>query len=570
LTSKESDINMKNQSILLAAVAPLTMIWAGIASSVPVLAAETAGPRPIPKIRTPTKPAEIEKVPRIPKQLPGPVEGSVKVEEAEVAPTKPKRIRVVVPENSGAETDSIPRNRQNETPSVEAEESAESDSPGRVRIGIPPVGRSTSAEIESTPRIRTRTTRATEGETDVEQAPPTRSRIGKTIQDRTTSPKERRSTPARTISSAQTICLFRPGRNPAKASPAPSTESVNILFMVCKVKGQAALMSFLYDFPADKNASNALSLAMKNHEAGATSVIEYEREPAQTDSNGKPLYQIVSIKTGEQSRRQALCIDANGGFLPTTPEDGDGPVVQKWCSDGSAVFPVSFRVNRWLKAKIAPSISMADPNDQRRSYNITSVVFDDAIAADASGAVLIRSTEPQLVPPGFDCKLSSRDVGSLYCQSDPIPTNGDTYKTTQTTFLAFSLPEVRLGVASLGQDRCEEVVGSPYYDGPFKNVPYSPGVSEATRYYDYKKRTCTKFRIAYRLLPGIVAKEHRSLVGGACRLAVSAVVKEDTDVTETWSRKSLLTKENIAVMERPLGESRGAAMDIIKVNAPCP
>lgn len=564
---------MKNSSRLMGAVAPLALMGAVLVPAPAVQAAETATPRPIPKIRIPTGPVKIEKVPRILTQTPTPdAEGAeseeerVRVDAAEETPTATirKRIGTQRIESTGsAEVENKLRVRTPMLTPVDEEAAAELATPRRVRVGTPQVD-SARVEIENTAPIRIRVARPVDEAAD-EQAPPTRRRIGPPVAGGILAKVP--DGPIRAINAAQTDCLFRPGKNPAKKAQSSSSEAVNILALVCRVNGKAALMSFLYDMPADNSVSDPRSLASQNHEAGKTSVIGYEIDPNQIDASGKPVYQLLSVGIGEQSRRKADCVDATSSFSLTTSEDAEGSVVEKWCSDGSNVFPVSFKVNRWLREKITPSISTTNPNDKRSYHNIQSVVFDDAIAADANDAVLIRETVPQLNERGWDCKLFSRDPGSLYCESDPVQDSGDVG--TQTTFIAYSLLEVRSGIGPLGHDGCENIIGSPYHDSSFRNVAYSPGVTEATRYYDYKKATCTNFRVAYRLLPGTVAKEHRSLVGGACRIAASAGVYKDVTVTEAWSRKTKLTKENNMVMEQPLGESGGVPKKINKVKAPC-
>lgn len=195
-TGHKKGFVMKNSSRLMSAVAPLALMGVSIVPSAPALATETATPRPIPKIRTPSKPVEVEKLPRIPAQLPDSEGSSVKVESAEASPDAPKRIRVAVPQAEAGDIKSIPRVRRKMPTPIEAEPSAaEPAAPRRVRVASPPVDTSTPAESTDTPRIRTRVPVAVEETATTEpDAPRKRTRIDATQID-TGTPAEIDNTP---------------------------------------------------------------------------------------------------------------------------------------------------------------------------------------------------------------------------------------------------------------------------------------------------------------------------------------------------------------------------------------
>ena len=361
----------------------------------------------------------------------------------------------------------------------------------------------------------------------------------------------------RTISSAQIDCLFRPNKNPVKPAQSASSESVNILAMVCRVNGQAALMSFRYDRPADKYADPRF-LAAKNDEAGATSLIGYEIRPIQTDAAGRPVYQLLSVSRGEQSRKTTRCITPDSTSKSLANEDDAGSVLQRWCGDGNTVSPLSIRWNGWLKPVMNHSVSISTGGGTSNMYFESFVEYDDAIAADANGSGLLRTTASVPAGKGWTCKLPSNDATRLDCTTDPI--NG-----VVTTYRAYSLPELRPQIGPLGDPKCTSVTMPVFDDDRVNRDGSSDQQMKFIRYYNYKTTTCETPRIGYVLFPGQVAPQYRSQVNGACRLASYAGLTTEKVVLITFSRavEATNTGEQTLVPD-PKHSDEWITVDVIK------
>lgn len=369
--------------------------------------------------------------------------------------------------------------------------------------------------------------RATPGEDD--QPAPARRAPGRSTFDGATPSRLPGPGVGRTISSAQTDCLFRPNKNPVKPAQSASSESVNILAMVCRVNGQAALMSFRYDRPADKSAPDARFLAAKNHEAGATSLIDYEITPIQTDAAGRPIYQLLSVSRGEQSRKTTRCIIPDTTPKSSPNEDDAGSVLQRWCGDGTTVSPLSIRWNAWLKPVMNRTVSISTGGStDGYAYYERILEYDDAIAADANGSGLLRTTA-SVSARVSTCKLPSNDATRLDCTTDPI--DG-----VVTTYRAYSLPELRPQIGPLGDPKCTSVTMPVFDDDRVNRDGSSDQQIKFIRYYNYKTTTCETPRIAYVLFPGQVAPQYRSQVNGACRLASFVGIATENVVQITFSR----------------------------------
>ncbi len=172
---------MNSRMIMLAAAAPMALT-VGMLVPDAVVAAETATARPVPKIRIPTSPAQIENTPRIrppvteaEEEAPAPEDEAVKVDAAEAAPTRRIRIGNNMPRidtSTPVEVENQPRIRI-ATP-VEAEPATEETAPRiRTRVGTPRIDTSAPAEIENKPRVRTRVATPSDDDVSPEDAPST-------------------------------------------------------------------------------------------------------------------------------------------------------------------------------------------------------------------------------------------------------------------------------------------------------------------------------------------------------------------------------------------------------------
>ncbi len=596
LSGQEKGFVMKNSSRLMAAVAPLALMGAVLVPATVVQAAETATARPIPKIRIPTTPAQIEKTPRLLTQTPTPdaektepEEERVRVDTAEETPTASIRKRIGtqrIESTTPAEVENKLRVRTRVLTPVEEDVAAEPPPPRRVRVGASQVDNS-PAEIDNTQPTRIRVAQPVDGSAD-ERAAPTRRRIGTPgvggIQ------ASLPDGPIRSVGSAQSNCLFRGDRNLKRSIQRPTPGSTALLEMVCISAGKPTLTTFRYDVPTEKFAATALSDAQKNDEAKLSSLISFVPNPL-TEAAGRPVYQLLNITAGDNDRQRISCIDGNGALVPKNSgnEDDQGNLVEKWCSNGNEIAPRSFQVNSWLQpANLSVSISTAGSTQSTKGGTGVGVEYHLSTGTTDSGSFLVRpSASAGALASDIGCTVQSDDPGSLYCSSKPI--NG-----IATTYLAYSPPEVRQHLGVPWAPKCE-TKDSPIYD----DVGFSDGnggggsLGKFIRYYDYKTVTCDTPKIAYRLLPGKVPTKHRGQTKGGCYLASWAGYISEKVVKITYSRaveatktgsgidingnptaiivegKTISTNGTIDPSSRTNIEGKRVSQTIKTVNAPC-
>lgn len=550
----------------------------------------------VPKVDT-SEPVKVDKIPKIRTRIATPTEEEAEPEE------KKSRTRVGVPRvdtSTPAEVENTPRIRtkipmpvERDVPTISGGEE-EPAAPKRVRIGAPHVDTSTPAEVESTPRIRTRV--ATPAD-DEEQAPPTRTRIAKPGVDGAVRGSLPGTGSIHSVDSAQANCLFRPARNLDPLNKKPLVPgSTAFLDMVCIKAGKPMLTTFRYDVPTEKGKRAAVYEAKSNDDNELSSIITYEIEPVGTYATGRPVYNLLSVERGDRGRIATACISPGGLPSSASAEDDAGSIHKKWCTDGKTISQKSLQMNRWLEAAHATgvSISVGETSTVKTvPTNIYSLSYEGATGVDESGPFLVRpggglgSTEAR-----WDCRLWSPDAGSLYCTSDPV-------KGIVTTYLAYSMPEVRQAIGPMPAVKCETVI-EPVFDANQISYKGTGGtLGHFTRYYDYKTVTCDTPKIAYRLLPGMVQPQDRAQTMGACYLAAAAgidivrVVKitysKAVEATDTGQDAVILTTNGEGKTVRVISEGKvigtSGSIDpdttlngngkrvpkenITKVNAPC-
>jgi hypothetical protein len=532
---------MRKWSDLLAATAPLAMMTALL-----VPAQGNAAPR----IRVPeTVPATNE------------------------TPNKPIRVRIPKPIETAGPATAEPSSAE----PVKVEQ-AEIKQPPRIRVNKPPIDTSSPAEVELPPKIRTRVIKPAGDITEVEKKPRIPPKVAVPADDNaggepaTAKPKrigrpDLGNVPAkvpvgpiRSVDSAQADCLHRPNMYDREAAKSPSSESVNILYMVCRVNGEAKRMSFSYDIPAEyysepanKRPLLANAAAASHFDAGLMSKIGYEIEQLQTDSEGNPVYRLLTITAGENSGTNVSCIDPAASLNIFSLSDGDrGTDMQRWCTDGKVTKPMQFQVNGWLRPwrakKQSPSIKMYDEKDARKFNNLYAVRFHETMGIGANKSALIEASSPQLDTGMWDCTLDSNQIGSLYCSTDPV-------KGVVTTYLAYSLPEVRQQIPEFWTPKCVTVVKPVWDETSWSNGDgWGGSLNKFIRYYDYKTVTCDVPRIAYRIIKSPVPSQYRGEIKGACFLANVAGLKSQKVVTITYSRAVEATNTGNTLFEPNLSD----------------
>lgn len=488
-----------------------------------------------------TVPNDVSSEPRIRTRVPAPADDEgVRVDAAEAAPSTGKRVRIDrvprIDETVPVEVENAPRVRTR-VPKPAEESSPEEAAPPRTRTRVTPPSADTSAppEIENRPRVRIRT--ATPAEDPAESAPPSRHRIG--TPDVGSTPVEVPVGPIGSVNSAQADCLFRRAKN---LTPDPRTDyrhgpGPGIMEMVCVTKGKPELVAFRYDTAMTGNGSNAFRAAAKFDEQGFGSRISYALERREEGSSSRPIYQLVSIEKGENYRTSTTCIDPSNVLGRAKQEingDNPGKPSNHWCSDGKTISQLSLQVNNWLSTTLVDlTVSIkADgelpPASKAPPTHIQNLSFEASTGVTDSGPFLVRElfgTSANAVT----CKIVSNTVGSLYCASDTV--NG-----TVTTYLAYSLPELRKNIGALPQPICTSETKPVFDENTWAYGDAWGNLTKFVRYYDYKVTTCDTPRIAYYLLPGTLRSADRGQFNGACYLASNAFITIEKKVTVTYSR----------------------------------
>ena len=596
---------MDMRTTLLATVVPL-VLTTGIPE--PLFATERSNTGPIPKIRVPA-PAKVESSPRILTRAEGagneatePQEERIKVDAAEATAARTTQardkasrtitsipaedantprigVRVATPEedpdpevattprvrkslgtvgnekSAPQKLERLPQNRGPVATPVEETADEPSNPPLRKRVGTQQVENTDAAEIGSTPRRRTRDTTAI-GEAVGEQATPTRRRIGTPSVGGNLAKIS--DGPIRSMNVAQANCLFRGARNLKRNMKLPAPGSTALLEMVCVNAGKPKLTTFRYEVPVDQSVNSALLIVQRNDQAKLSSWIAFEPAPL-PESADRSVYKLLGVSVGENDRQTITCIDGTASLIPAASnnEDAEGSIVEKWCSNGVEIAPRSFQVNNWLApANLSVSLSAGSgaPGKQSGlSATVTGVEYEAATGESDSGPFLRRAlggAVPFTQP--IDCRLQSNDPGSLYCTSEPI--NG-----IATTYLAYSLPEVRQKIGPLSAPVCQAVTKPVFDASSWAFGGHGGRLKRFVRYYDYTTVTCDTPKITYRLMPGKVPQQHRGKTGGACFIASQAGVTNIKIVKITYSRAVEATDEGHDVYD-PNGDNMGPAV----------
>jgi hypothetical protein len=541
----------------------------------------------------------------------------VKAESAEAEPKVRTRVGTPRIESSTPVTvETNPRIRTRIATPNQDEAPTESTKPRRVRIGAPPVDEAKPVDAENAPYNRKRIAVPVEGKTTQDEAPQGRRRQDRADQSESqpvdsgntrsmrqadipykrrridtgsadintapaddspaeepAKPKPKRlgtpdlgavsakapDGPIRSVDSAQAECLYRPNMNDDSAAQSKSSERVNILAMVCRVNGDAKLMSFSYDIPAEYYTAPANSrpliastAAYRHHEAKRLSTITYELGQTQTDSEGNPVFRLLTIALGDETGTNVSCIDPDASLnIHSLSDNKKGTAIQRWCSDGKTIGPVQFQVNGWVRPwrskETSVSIGTYDSQNPKKFNNLYTVRYHEAMRLAPQESSLIGESSPQLDSGKWDCTLDSNQIGSLYCSTDPV-------KGVVTTYLVYSLPEIREKIPVIPTAKCETVV-KPFWDENrwSDGVGSGGSLSKFIRYYDYKIMTCDVSRIVYQIIKSPVPAQYRGDIKGACFLANVAGLKSQKVVTITFSRAVEATDTGNTVYDVDLG-----------------